>query len=68
MKCKMTDCRYKGQTSEPDGICGFCKIRQVLGDYMNGRKAREFVKNMGQGALGESKVEFLDSYRGSSER
>ena len=60
MKCKMTDCKNPNETLEPDGICGFCKLRGVLADYIYAKQAREFVLNMGNGALEESKVEFLD--------
>lgn len=61
MKCIITGCKYTGETLSPDGICGFCKLQNVLADYENNQKAKEFVKNMGQGALEESKMEHIES-------
>lgn len=62
MKCIVPTCTYPGETSNPDGICGYCRIKDVLADYINTQKAKEFVRNMGQGALEESKQQFFDGF------
>lgn len=60
MKCLVPTCTYPGETSNPDGICGYCRIKDVLANYVNTQKAKEFVLNMGQGALEQSKIDFFE--------
>ena len=43
MKC--TNCN-KIPTTNPDGICGFCRLKDTLADYVDSNKAYEVVMQM----------------------
>lgn len=44
MICRVDGC--KKETCDPEGICGFCRLQNVLAEYTVTQRAKEWVLNM----------------------